>query len=156
MSNDKKMSVPPEAPKVDPMASTIKDIISELLPAFAALTKQTPQPTVPASRGPATFNVCTVCQQNLAACGDKHADFVAFPVKYPEFGDFFQGLFVNGVKYISNDEAHSVKVPEACVPYLKQMIAQFEEQERIARTGRNKTHHSGSLGRPTPAQIGWR
>ena len=79
-----------------------------------------------------------------------------YPTNYPEFGDFFQGVFVNGVRYLSNNGDHFIPVPKKAVTMFQGIIRTYEQNERESRVGRSKQHNSGHITNPQPAQAGWR
>ena len=67
------------------------------------------QPAAPVYEGRGSRNygpVCGVCDQYVSACNNEHESMSVYTVNYPEFGQFFQGVFINGKKYLSNDENH--------------------------------------------------
>jgi hypothetical protein len=85
---------------------------------------------------------------------------VVFPRRYPEHGQFFQGVYLNGVKYLSNDEGHEITVPEIAAGSIAQLVQNFENNEQETRIGRRAERFSGTLSPAgsavTPQNIGWR
>jgi hypothetical protein len=141
------------------LRAIIKGVAEEML-AVSVATAQAMQPTqvvqAPPQRGIVTGPICGTCGQAEKACGREHKDIAVYPTSYPEFGEWFQGVFINGVKYLSNNESHLIPVPKVAVTTFYELIRRFEQNERESRVGRSKTHQSGHISNPTPAQAAWR
>lgn len=139
-----------------------KELIKELLPMLAALEGMRPKPEAerPRVQAPAIRQICHVCRQALAGCEGKHVQLVVYPQRYPEHGQFFQGVFLNGVKYLSNDDGHEITVPANAANSIRQLVQNFENNEQETRIGRKAERYSGSLGpggsAVNPQHIGWR
>jgi len=103
---------------------------------------------------------CLVCHQTKAACREKHVKMVVYPIKYPEFITFFDGIKINGVRYLSYSETDEVWVPESAQSMIANAVLAFEQNEKAAITPRSKNHSSGSIGRSgtgaIPANAAWR
>jgi hypothetical protein len=167
--SDIKPSLPPAPPQkaasapvqsMDEAAikSLVKGIAEEML-AVSVATAQAMRPAAPQPQAEVLKGygpVCNVCGQYLKACEGEHENICVYPVNYPEFGDFFQGVFINGVKYLSNNESHLIPVPKKAVTQFKSIIQTYESNERESRVGRSKQHNSGNIRNPTPAQAAWR
>lgn len=95
---------------------------------------------------------CSTCHQMRSACEDKHTQMIVYPQRYPEFAEYFPGVIINGQKYLSNNEGHSVTVPACSVGDILKIVRDFEEGERINQMGRKKRHHSGVLS-PNGAAV---
>lgn len=143
------------------MAAAVKYVSEQMIPAavaaaVAATTKQAPA-QAPASTSVLGAPQCTECGQKLSACKGKHAKMVVFPVHYPEY---FQGVFINGQKYLSNDGSHEVTVPADCVASIQAIVNGYDQNERELSTGRTKQHHSGYVSPHgssfQEAKVGWR
>lgn len=134
---------------MEKMQAFVRDAIKEALPAVAAVAVQTaqglqqaPQPTQPQSLPRFRGEQCPECKQAVAACKSKHAKMVVFP-KNPNYGKWFQGINLNGVKYLSHNGGHAITVPaDNCFAY---MIQQFESSELALQTERKFDHNSGML-----------
>lgn len=102
---------------------------------------------------------CSECLQLRLACRDKHRKIVVYP-RSAKNGQFFQGLFINGVRYLSNHSGHAIVVPENVS--VEHEIEKWEANEDALSQGRERQHNSGtiSMGGGTagfnPAAQGWR
>lgn len=103
------------------------------------------QPTVQHSLVPR--EECPECKQYVSACEHKHVKMAVFPVKYPEFMPFFNGVKINGVRYCSNNEADMVVVPACAESTIRNAINEFEQNEKTTTIRRAIDHNAGSLGR---------
>lgn len=168
MSNEKqsqKSEAKTEAkqPEMDSSAlkAAVKEVAEQMLaPALAAvLSAQQPKPAA-ASRAPVNHEKCYECGQYRSACKGEHAEIVVYPLRYEETAEFFPGVYLNGVKYLSNDGGHKVVVPAEAAGGILQTVQHYEQAEHEARVGRVKNHHSGSIGpsgsRFNPASQAWR
>lgn len=90
---------------------------------------------------------CPECQQPSVrgryACKGKHTKLVAFPDD-EHWGRFFQGVFINGARYLSNGPGHEITVPAD--NNIKHEIQKWVEMERQNAQGRKKSWNSGSIG----------
>ncbi len=93
-----------------------------------------------------TVTNCQKCGQMLtkggrpAGCQGKHVEMVVYPKKH---GRFFQGAFINGVRYLSNHARHKITVPaENNIEYA---VAQWEDSEDRMKEGRESNHNSGEM-----------
>jgi hypothetical protein len=140
------------------LESLIKRISEEMLSVSIA-TASAMRPAAPAPSGHQARDFgpkCGTCGQYETACQKKHVDFCAYPTNYPEFGEFFQGIMVNGVRYLSNGPGHTVKIPAVSEAEFANIIRTYEHNERESRVGRSKVHNSGSVFNPQPANAAWR
>lgn len=170
MADDKKMFT--QEQMTDAIKTVAKEVAAELAPVMMAATMPkgkagTPQPFGSNER-------CHLCQQLKNACGGipkhdpqdeadvrrahsvNHVLLVVYPQKYPEFGEYFQGRKINGVRYLSSNDTHKVWVPRAAEGDIMRAVQVYEENERVTRMGRKREHHSGSLSNPKAANSGWR
>lgn len=146
------------------MEAAIKAVAENMLPqAIAAAVHAASQnnPRVASPPPAVRKTTCTECGQILeTGCKGKHVQMVVFPQRYPEHAEFFQGVFLNGRRYLSNDENHKVVVPEECVALFNQIIQTFEQNEQDQRVGRSHQHRSGTVSPNgssfNPARAAWR
>lgn len=142
-----------------------KAIAEEMLPTFMAaqqLANRQAADERPQLHAPAPIReTCHVCGQALkTGCMGEHEMAVVFPKRYPEHGDFFQGVILNGVKYLSNDDQHKIPVPKNAVATIEGFVQAFENNEQETRVGRKAERYSGRVT-PNGAQFvpqakGWR
>lgn len=143
--------------------SAIKEIAKEIGDQMMAVQLASQQ----MAKGPAPrlskknqVGECGTCGQLNSACNNEHALMVVFPTRYPEFGKWFQGRRLNGVRYLSANQTHKIYVPKAAVGDIQKAIEGFEETERINLTGRKAEHDSGEIGPGSSgsreAHVGWR
>ena len=104
----------------------------------------------------ATGEKCSVCRQLLPAGvkqGEhKHIRVAIFP-KDHRHGKWFQGLFINGVRYLSNNAQHLIDVP---ADVDLSLIKNWEENEEVLKEGRDASHNSGDVSAPKSSTVGWR
>lgn len=141
----------------------IKKVSAELIPAAVAAavsavkTADAQRPAVPQHKAPQR---CTECGQQATACGGKHVDIVVYPLRYPQHADYFRGVILNGVTYLSNNDNHKVRVPAEAESTIRQIVAGYEQNEQDMQVGRQKEHHSGRIGpngsSVQQAQAAWR
>lgn len=147
----------------DKIAEGISRAMEKALPLMAAAAVQT-QISAQDSRNQVvalsrmTGEKCQVCSQYLPP-GVKqgehpHKRVVVFP-RSKRHGKWFQGLIINGVRYLSNNASHSILVPEGLDMTL---LDNWEENEEVLREGREATHDSGDINNPKRADhtSGWR
>ena len=146
----------------DAAAASAKAAVEALMPAMAAAAKMN-QPAVQAGnvrRERKHIQKCGICKQALTGCESKHTEMVVYPTRYPEFGDWFQGVFINGARYLSDGPHHKIPVPTNTVGTISSIIQTWEDNERSIRIGRKKAHNSGVIGdgggATRSAQAGWR
>lgn len=163
MSTPEVKSAAPAKPaeKLSLSAEDLQKIIQDTALSVAMAVKNAgPQQVTPAPsdgrRGLDYGPVCTICRQPEKGCHKEHVDMVVFPTRYPEFGDFFRGVILNGVVYLSSDENQAIPVPKDAATWIAGTIRNFEQNERETQHGRSKTHHSGHVARPKSAEVGWR
>jgi spore coat protein CotH len=77
------------------------------------------------------------------ACKGKHRKTVIYP-QNPNYANDFPGLKINGRVYRSNDIGHMITVPFDC--NAEYMVAEWERSENELRMGKQKQHHSGTMG----------
>lgn len=102
-----------------------------------------------------TGEKCQGCQQILPrGCKQgehKHKSLVVWSDYNPEY---FPGVRINGVQYLSNNSSHRVLVPEdANVEYA---IEQWRQNEIVTAQGRKFNHDSGSTKSFKPANSAFR
>ncbi len=90
---------------------------------------------------------CFACGQPASkgryACKGKHKEMVCFP-KDPYWGTYFQGVFANGAKYLSNGPGHTITVPAE--NDFEHQIEEWVNMERQNAQGKKASHNSGSIG----------
>lgn len=162
--NDKKPTEPKAEAKDSTLAEAIKIVAAEMIPAAvaSAVAAVNAQNRAAAPAGPrvSATNVnsvrCTECGQYESACEKKHTMMVVYPTTFGEAADFFTGIVLNGVRYLSNDPGHKVLVPENAASTISNMVAAFEQNEKDQLMGRKATHRSGGVGNFKPANHAWR
>ncbi len=91
---------------------------------------------------------CYACGQPAAkgryACKGKHAQMVCYP-KDAYWGTYFQGVFANGAKYLSNGPGHAITVPAD--NNFEHQIEEWVNMERANAHGKRANHNSGSIGK---------
>ncbi len=148
----------PEARDERLISATIRAVTTDLLPAMMAAMKQgtnTPQ-FAAAEAKIKRRELCQVCRQAVSGCGGVHSEMIVFPQKYPEFGKWFQGVTINGVRYLSDNATDYVTVPASCVSSISNMVRAYEENERVMRMGRTAEHNSGDSRAPKQPNQAWR
>lgn len=104
-------------------------------------------------------SVCQECGQRTAGCKGEHSFITVFPTKFPQYAEYFQGVFINGVRYLSNNAEHKIPVPKNAAGDILFKIQKAEDEEMIGRTGRVKHNNSGDVSSPrpfNPAKDGFR
>lgn len=147
-----------KAPEAAPAAPINKEVL-EAITMGVALGMQQVQPQQAAAK-PGTARrfgpPCPECKQPKMGCGKKHKQVVVYP-RNPRHARFFQGVRLNGVRYISNGPGHAITVP-ADAP-IEHLIQTFEKNEDEQTNGRVVDHNSGVLGRKSAvnrATKAWR
>lgn len=142
-----------EAPESldDKIARALATALEKALPAMAAAAVQT-QISAQDAKSAAQYlarpsgEKCAECQQRLPAGvpqgSHKHIKVAIFP-SHRKHGKWFQGLFVNGVKYLSNHAGHLLTVP---ADLDLSLIRNWEDNEDVMKDGREVDHNSGTLG----------
>lgn len=160
--------------KLEPltMKETVREIIEGMMPAMVAAMRigqqnapqQAPSPMAmqayqlarAQSERALGAEKCHACNQKLHACQGKHVDMVVFPTRIPELAEAYPGVTINGVTYISADNQHIVTVPELAVDAIKTFTAAWEDGERVARLGVDKTvFNKNARNRQVAAQLGF-
>jgi len=154
-----------ETPKVDPVkpdsvstrdeqliAATAKALMNEMIPAMIALQGAGKSPAAAVASAP-DLGTCQACGQRLAGCKGEHEKMVVYPAKFPQYAEYFQGRFINGVRYLSNGPDHEITVPRSSVGDISYAIRVAEEEEVAARTKRTKQHNSGDVSNPHAANT---
>lgn len=151
MAEEKKTEKPAEKPvaKVEKseVAKAVQETISELLPALVgalgAANGQTTAAPVQAAAPVKNVSTCPQCRQMVAACKGKHRAVCVLPSD-EDAAQWFQGVKINGVNYLSAYQGHLVTVPaESNIEY---MVQEWQRNERELVRGRKRSRHSGSVG----------
>lgn len=170
-----------ETPKVAPTAQESRDAelvkatakaVSEEMLAVVYAMQSRPQAGAPESSASAAQKLadqqelefrrsgaCGECGQRKSGCRGEHELMSVYPKQFPQYADYFQGVFINGVRYLSNNAEHLIPVPKVAAGDIAHKIQQAENEEMIARTGRVKHHNSGDVSSPrafNPAANGFR
>lgn len=164
MTNEKPQKPEVVQPKQETtMEAAIRAVANEIVPAavLAAINASRPQAPAASPRAhPLHLQKCTECGQAVSGCHGKHTEIVVYPLRYEETAEFFPGVFINGVKYLSNDPGHKVVVPLEAANGILQTVQHYEQSEHEARAGRVKNHNSGRIGPNgasfNPANAAWR
>lgn len=140
----------------DAVAKAVKAALETALPLAVQVAMQT-SASVQDSRAAALAAArpsgerCADCKQFLPAGvkqGEhKHKQVAVYP-QNRHHGEWFQGLVVNGVRYLSNNGSHLITVPE---DLDMNIIANWEENEDQLRAGRRASHNSGDVNNFRPA-----
>lgn len=161
-TNTPKVEAKPELS--DAYKQALKDVSEQLIPAAIAAVMTAQKGQAPAERprahAPMAAPRCHECGQQKTACEGKHVKLVVFPIQYPQHADFFPGVFINGVRYLSNDGGHAITVPEVSANEIAAIVRGFEKNEQEMAVGRKAERHSGVVsphGSATvPQTVGWR
>lgn len=140
----------------DKIAEGIAKAMEKALPAMAQAAVQVQisaqdarSQSIAASR--LTGERCADCKQFLPPGVTQgkhpHKRMVVFP-RSRRNGKWFQGIFINGVRYLSNHASHHITVPEDLDETL---LANWEENEEVMKEGREATHDSGDISNPRRA-----
>jgi uncharacterized protein YraI len=137
----------------DGASAAAKAAVEALMPAIAAATINAGKGQVPA-QGVGHFNRppvirCNQCGQDQKACKTNgHTEMVVYPTRYPEFAEWFMGVYINGVRYLSDRPGHKITVPTDSVSGIKTHIQVWEDNERTTKLGKKRRHNSGDVNAP--------
>lgn len=160
----------PAAPQKDTVSrSELQEAVSEaaraavqaMMPAVAAsiASAQPRQAPVSIDRAPHSHPRCPACNQYQVACKGKHESLVVYP-QNDQFADWFDGIDINGVRYISPDRNTAIVVPADAAGVILKMVKDYEDNEMQTRMGRKRTRNSGDVTRGNPVTAagvgGWR
>jgi hypothetical protein len=143
------------------IADLVRQTVEGLLPSLI-LAAQGGRPAVKEAPIPLGMRPrCVTCNQvEGTGCNGKHVEIAVYPSR-DEVSEYFQGVILNGVKYLSNDANHKIPVPELGLDAITSRIIAYEENEVATRNGRKKERRPGQrpvgsgVGHATPAD-GWR
>lgn len=135
----------------DAAAASAKAAVEALMPAIASAVLQGKTPNVvaagPAQRVPVIR--CGECGQDKRACAKTgHTKMVVYPSRYPEFAEWFMGVYINGVRYLSDHPSHQIIVPTDAVAGIKTHVQVWEDNERTTKLGKKRKHNSGDVNNP--------
>lgn len=101
---------------------------------------------------------CPKCLQSLSGCNGRHKKIVVFMSKYRKFARNFQGVIINGVRYISNDPGHLITIPADAEGGILRAVMEYEENEAELRIGGREVmnDHSKHSGNPAAPMQHWR
>lgn len=173
MANEKPNTPAAPAAPVDPVkaaaAASAAAAVEAMLPTVVAMLAQQ-QPRVMGGRpvhqdpGPR----CHICGQYAKACGGppaegakdtNHAWISVFPrgiAGQAEFADWFTGVIINGVTYLSNGPGHRIPVPKVAEADINATVAKWSEEEVLSRVGRKMTvskHNPVTRGDDSTAYV---
>lgn len=132
-------------------AAAAKAAVEALMPAIASAVLQgnKPGPMVAGQVPRVPVIRCGTCGQDQRACKvNGHEKMVVYPARYPEFAEWFMGVYINGVRYLSDNASHLVTVPKDAVAGIKTHIQVWEDNERTTKLGKKRRHNTGSVDRP--------
>lgn len=79
-------------------------------------------------------------------CKGKHTQMVVFPSDH-DWGKWFQGCILGGVKYLSDGPGHMITVPAA--NDFQSWINEWVQMEKTNAHGKKRSHNSGSINGQT-------
>jgi len=138
----------------DGATAAAKAAVDALMPAIAAVNaqgrSQAPAVAVQQQGGFPRIPVirCNECGQDKRACKSGHVSLCVYPSRYPEFAEWFMGVYINGVRYLSDRPGHMVTVPKDAESGILSHIQVWEENERTTKLGKKRKHNSGDAERP--------
>lgn len=147
------------------MAAAVKFVSEQMIPAavaaaVSATTKQAAPAPAPTRAGPVPQQKCHDCGQVRSGCEGKHVLLAVYPQRYPQHADYFPGVILNGVKYLSNNGSHKILVPANAESTILGVVAGFEQNEHEMANGRKAERHSGHVSphgaSVQPANQAWR
>lgn len=169
MNDSKKteaIPAPSAKPKIDPtLAEAMRLVAEQMIPAAVAAavaaTSGGQRQAAPHVEAAPSKEKCHDCGQVRATgCKGEHVEMVVFPTRYPHHADYFRGVQLNGVTYLSNDAGHKVLVPANAESTIAGIVATFEQNEQDQAMGRKAERHSGTVSphgnRVNPATAAWR
>lgn len=132
-------------------AAAAKAAVEAMMPAVAASIAAAAPKQAPVSidRAPHSHPRCPECNQYIVACKGKHERIVVYPAS-DQFTDWFDGVDINGVRYISSDRNTAIVVPADAAGTIMKMVRDYEENEMQTRMGRKKVRNSGDAMRSNP------
>lgn len=135
--SDPKSDVKPDQSK--PL--TVQDLATLLPTMMAAIATASNQPKQASApyREPIKAK-CSECGQVKTGCEGKHVKMTVLPASFQEY---FPGVILNGIKYLSNDDGHTVTVPANAESTILGIIAGYERNEQELASGRKAVRHSG-------------
>lgn len=138
---------PPAAPAAPAASLTpelrtlLKEIISEVIPASVGASARANLEHAAAQRVAQSEHVqraqekCAKCGQLRIACGDEHEMMIVYPLSnQPDVVRWFQGIWINGVRYYSRHGRHRVCVPKK--NDIATMLDAFVRSEEVRASGR--------------------
>lgn len=148
MSNDTKK---PEESQDEKFAKMLANALKEALPAAVTAALQV-QNSIEQSKAAAfvmsrpTGEKCSTCRQILPpGCKQgehKHRKVAVYPLTR-KFGPWFQGVFINGVQYISNNLNNPIFVPADCE--IENLVRNWELNEERNQEDTGSMSNLGSI-----------
>lgn len=142
MGNDYKKDDKPktEAPAKSAAEEMREAIADGIAMGIAVAAKgNTPAPTQTRAQA-RQKKTCGECKQDLRGCEGKHRLMVVYPKKN---GRYFQGVIINGVRYLSNNKNHKICVPANAD--ISNFISNWEDSEEAMKESKSREHNSGEL-----------
>ena len=132
-------------------ADAARAAVEAMMPAVAAsiASAQPKQAPISIDRAPHSHPRCPDCNQYQVACKGKHIQLVVYP-QNEQFADWYDGIDINGVRYISPDKNTAITVPADAASTIAKMTRDYEENEMQTRMGRKRTRNSGDVSRANP------
>jgi hypothetical protein len=144
VSNDKKNQS--EQPKQEGLTigkEELGELVMTAVAAAAQVGRQPSESQLEALKNKvAAMQGCPECGQTMFGCKGQHVQMVVWPDN-PHHAQFFQGVFINGVKYCSPGPGVPITVP-AKNDIRSMLSANAELEESYLRTKK----HGGNLGTP--------
>jgi hypothetical protein len=144
---------PTENATTTQMREMVRAFSEEMIPSIVAAVRGSNQPAQSNGRVITANDMpkCGECKQVLGdginrGCGGKHESIVVFPTKYPDYGSSWDGVYINGIRYYSDNAGQKVIVPAAAAGSILNAVQMWEQNEFETRQGR-KGHGGGQSGR---------
>lgn len=140
----------------DMIKAAVKAVIEETLPAMAAASAVANKGgTVAAENVIKRWQICSTCRQKGPPtkanplgypCKGNHTYMVVYPQRFQHFAKFFQGVTVNGVRYISSNRRERILVPTEMEGTIMKIVTDWEDNEQATMSGaRQAEHDSGDI-----------
>lgn len=157
----------------DMIKAAVKAVIEETLPAMAAASAVANKGggMVAAENVIKRWQICSTCRQKGPPtkanplgypCKGNHIYMVVYPQRYQHFAKFFQGVMINGVRYLSSNRRERILVPTEMEGTVLKIIEDWEDNEQATMSGsRVAEHDSGDIkevgqSKTNPAQQAFR
>ena len=130
------------------VADAVRAAVTEAVPLATAMATKVAGDRQPIALPPLNHDKCGECGQVFnngrgGGCMGKHRLAVVYP-QNEDFGEWFQGVKINGVLYRSNHSQHRITVPEDC--NIEHLVQVWEQGEKRFRNPATRNHNSGHIG----------